>query len=351
MASSQDGNLGLWSGYTPGDNGWTVQHNQNWDMLDAFVQATVLSVTTTAPPASPANGAAYIVPSGATGAWASNTNKVAVWTSRGTGQWTIYTPKAGWMVYNQGDGGEYLYNGSSWVLYYSQKLAVPQDYISGLKMVWNSATSISVTSGSAYISSLGRLSLVNATLTLSSLSLTASTFYHVYLYENSGTPTIECVTTAPAAAYYGTARAKTGDTSRRYIGSVLTDASGNIFGFAHVGNEINYITKIVGGASPFRILLTGQATSTTSYSASGCVPPVSTLAKVRLQNSDASVTCFVADGDYAMSAGVDGQVSVAGNQTVFLNLASGATQNFKYQFQSTPTGGLNHDVIGYVYER
>jgi hypothetical protein len=117
MASSQDGNIGIWSGYTPGDNGWTSQHNSNWDALDALVQPTVKSATTTSPPGSPANGDAYIVPSGATGAWASQTNKIAVWQARtGVAAWQFYSPKNGWTVYDQAAGALKVYNGSVWVI-------------------------------------------------------------------------------------------------------------------------------------------------------------------------------------------------------------------------------------------
>lgn len=358
MASSQDGNLGLYSGYTAGDNGWTAQHNQNWDTLDAMVQATVKSITTTAPPGSPANGDAYIVPAGATGAWASNTNKVAVWAARNSA-WTLYTPKNGWQVYNQADGGDYLYNGTSWVLQGSQKLNVPQDYISGLKMVWNSATSISVTTGAAYIPSLGRLSLVNATLTLSSLSLTASTWYHLYLYENAGTPTLECVTTAPSAAYYGIARAKTGDTSRRYMGSVLTDSSGNIFSFVHDARESRIYYRAAVGGSPFMVLTNGSATTSTNISLSGCVPVTGIAVDVQFYNNDTGgATLRVGNPDMgALSSGLWMARAAANTSSQFdqcITLPTDSSQNLSYVMTGTPAGGsvgASMRCNGYTYER
>lgn len=113
MASSQNGNLGLWSGYTPGDNGWTSQHNTNWDALDTLPQLTIKDNATTTPPGSPANGDAYIVPSGATGAWASNTNKIAVWFSRNSA-WTMFSPRVGWSGYVQSKNAEYVWTGTAW---------------------------------------------------------------------------------------------------------------------------------------------------------------------------------------------------------------------------------------------
>jgi len=91
-------------------------------------------------------------------------------------------------------------------------------------------------------------------ISASSLSLSASTFYHVYAYLNSGTPTIEVVTTAPASPYKGTARSKTGDTSRRYIGSILTDASGYIFDFIHNAHTNHISYYVASNAAPFRVL-------------------------------------------------------------------------------------------------
>ena len=119
MAATQDGNIGIWSGYTPGDNGWTSQHNQNWDAIDALVQPTVKSVTTTTPPTSPANGDAYVVPVGATGAWSGYTGKIAVWVARNSA-WTFYSPKAGWKIINQADSGMYVYSGMAWASAFAQ---------------------------------------------------------------------------------------------------------------------------------------------------------------------------------------------------------------------------------------
>lgn len=115
MASSQNGNVGIWSGYTAGDNGWTAQHNTNWDAIDALLQCTIKNATTTTPPGSPSNGDAYIVATGATGAWASQTNKIAVWVGRSSA-WAFYTPKNGWTTYDQGAANEKVYNGTSWTV-------------------------------------------------------------------------------------------------------------------------------------------------------------------------------------------------------------------------------------------
>ncbi len=53
----------------------------------------VLSVTTIAPPAGPAVGDAYIVPTGATGAWAGHAQKLAIWV--GGANWALIPTKDG----------------------------------------------------------------------------------------------------------------------------------------------------------------------------------------------------------------------------------------------------------------
>ena len=55
----------------------------------------VTSMTTTAPPASPAQGATYLIPAGATGAWSSNVGRIAEWID---GAWSYTTPVDGHAV-------------------------------------------------------------------------------------------------------------------------------------------------------------------------------------------------------------------------------------------------------------
>jgi hypothetical protein len=52
----------------------------------------VLSRSTTAPPGSPAEGHSYIIPSGATGAWAGKTDQIATWIG---GAWAYFAPTEG----------------------------------------------------------------------------------------------------------------------------------------------------------------------------------------------------------------------------------------------------------------
>jgi len=75
-----------------------VTHNEALQALDALVQPVVESRVVTAPPASPLPGEAYIVPAGATGAWAGHAGEIVAYQS---GAWLFYDPAPGWQVYDK----------------------------------------------------------------------------------------------------------------------------------------------------------------------------------------------------------------------------------------------------------
>ena len=73
-----------------------VTHNEAIRALDCIVQLAVISLTLTTPPATPAEGDRYIVPSAASGDWSDQTNKIAAYQD---GAWAFYTPKDGWRAW------------------------------------------------------------------------------------------------------------------------------------------------------------------------------------------------------------------------------------------------------------
>ena len=225
----------------------------------------------------------------------------------------------------------------------------PTDYISGLKMIWNSATSVSVGSGYAVIPSTSKLETVSSTLTLSGLSLSAATFYHIYLFDNAGTATIECVTTAPAAPYFGRARAKTGDTTRRYVGSVRTDASGNVLQFIHnsTSGDVKYEVDI-NNAQLF-LLNTGAATTTTTVSAASCVPITAVLMEGFLENLGTTGNSFISNGDMPPPANTSILFFLRPGNQLFGTILLTSSQTFNYLVSLTST--LSCWCNGYRYER
>ena len=222
-----------------------------------------------------------------------------------------------------------------------------KDYITGLAMVWVSATALTVEVGAAYIPSLDYILEAPSDIALTGLSLSNSTWYHVYFYSNSGTPAIELSTTAPAA-YHGHSYQKTGDTSRRYVGSVKTDASGNLYEFIHQGDLITYSGDCDLDASPFRALSGGQQTTATAVDLSALIPPTSRIGFLRI-SSNADVNSFY--GPTSNVTGLSLNPGDAATQNAIGNYPLTTSQTHYYKFNVAPTGGAYMDVYGYLYKR
>jgi hypothetical protein len=212
--------------------------------------------------------------------------------------------------------------------------------IEGLRLTWNSATSVSVGTGSCYTAG-GDFINVTSALTASSLSLSNSTWYHLYLYLSSGSPALEVVTTAPAT-WKGMAYSKTGDTSRRYVGSIRTDGSGNVLQFQH-DPVSNYCALMY--AVP-TILSNGKATSYTAVSATSYVPVTARFLMLVIVNSDASLNATLNTSDTS----ADVLTSFAATRQVLM-FPCNSSQELRYKYSSTPTNGLFVTLLGFSFER
>jgi hypothetical protein len=89
-----------------------VTYNEAMQALDALVQPAVLSRTTAAPPGTPAEGDAYLVPAGATGTWAGHAEAMAVFRD---GAWVFIVPAAGWLSYVADALEIVIFKAGSWV--------------------------------------------------------------------------------------------------------------------------------------------------------------------------------------------------------------------------------------------
>ena len=227
---------------------------------------------------------------------------------------------------------------------------LPSDYISGLKMLWVSATALSVTSGSACRPSDNFLMAPSATIAKTGLSLSASSWYHVYLYMNGSTPDVEIVTTAPAAAYIGTARAKTGDTSRRYVGSIKTDSSGNVINFDHTPATGTYHYKTNINNNGLYVLSNGGSASQTTIDCSAVIPVSGVRAYAYLENTDTTNTAYVGTPDLNPTTNVTTFVRPNGRLSSQYLLSN---QQMSYQMQAASAGGVGLQVWiqGYIFER
>ncbi|MEQ8599839.1 MAG: DUF2793 domain-containing protein [Devosia sp.] len=100
-----------------------ITHNDALNRLDALVQPVVESTEVTAPPVSPLPGEAWIVPSGATGAWAGHAAEIAAWQA---GAWIFYDPAEGWQVFDRASGALLVFAGTDWVAVAATGAGLPQ---------------------------------------------------------------------------------------------------------------------------------------------------------------------------------------------------------------------------------
>ena len=90
-----------------------ITHNDALNRLDALVQPVVESTAVSTPPVTPLPGEAWLVPSGATGAWSGHVDEIAAWQD---GAWTFFDPAEGWQVFDRASDTLRIFSGSSWVI-------------------------------------------------------------------------------------------------------------------------------------------------------------------------------------------------------------------------------------------
>jgi hypothetical protein len=226
------------------------------------------------------------------------------------------------------------------------KITAVSTLIDGLTMTWNSGTSVTVSIGSCYAED-GSFIDVTSALVKSSLSLTPDTWYHVYVYLSGGTPTAEVVTTAPVV-WKGTAYRKTGDTTRRYIGSVRAGAGGNVLAFGMVGKQVIYAED---EQTIIRVLTGGSATTETDVSLATRIPVTSQMAFLTLANGSSTQVLYTgASGNDNVAPPTTGIVTVAANVAKTVWHLTDASQNISYAM-SAGGGGVNINCLGYLFER
>lgn len=225
-----------------------------------------------------------------------------------------------------------------------------QAHIDGLSIVYVGNKAIDITAGSCYIPGGTNNSFISpSTISLTGQTVLASTMYHVYVYYSSGTPSAEISTSSPVS-YFGAARQKTGDTTRRYIGTILSDPSGNLFRFTHTDNMMEFVTI---ATSPFQVL-SGSATTSTSVSLSGVLPVTAYSAFMIVFNQSTTNVAVRLNVPSVGAATPSGSL-----WGFFPSLFNGfrlqldkGTLSVNYAFDSAPaTAGVILLVRGYLFER
>lgn len=100
-----------------------ITHNEALMQLDVVVQLAVASRTLGVPPVSPTAPARYIVAAAATGAWAGQSGKIALWQD---GAWQFFAPLAGWRAWIAAEDAVAVFNGTAWKTSAESPMSVPQ---------------------------------------------------------------------------------------------------------------------------------------------------------------------------------------------------------------------------------
>jgi hypothetical protein len=90
-----------------------VTHNEALRLLDVAVQLTVQSRALTSPPLIPAQGGLWLVAPGASGVWAGQEGRIALWDE---GQWAYFDARIGWRAQVLDEGLAVVFTPSGWAL-------------------------------------------------------------------------------------------------------------------------------------------------------------------------------------------------------------------------------------------
>lgn len=113
MPVTSDPIFGINLDFDLGSDGHKSATDFNLAMIATMLPKVVESAAITTPPGTPIAFTIHIVPAtGATGAWASNGNKLAC---RFLGAWHFVTPWLGAEFYNKATGTKIAWNGTAWV--------------------------------------------------------------------------------------------------------------------------------------------------------------------------------------------------------------------------------------------
>ncbi|MSU89013.1 DUF2793 domain-containing protein [Rhodobacteraceae bacterium 2CG4] len=88
-----------------------VTVNEALSVLDAVAQLRIVSRDLTVPPQAAVDGQTYVVPSGATGAWAGQEGRIALWANGG---WKYFQPRIGWVAWCEASGASMTFDGVDW---------------------------------------------------------------------------------------------------------------------------------------------------------------------------------------------------------------------------------------------
>ncbi|MEN3753707.1 hypothetical protein ABC733_16950 [Mangrovibacter sp. SLW1] len=219
------------------------------------------------------------------------------------------------------------------------------DYIRGLDITVDS-TLITVGTGEAFIPGVNKTVSIASELTLavSGAGLTASSWYHIYLFDDSGTAAIEISTTEPVD-YAKPAKQKTGDDTRRYIGSFRVTAGNTVIPQFCSNGNCNYEDN---WGSSCRVLSAGTSNVSTSVVANTLNPSTAIRTRVCVTNT----TSYPGYVVWVISRSGRYMVHTAQYGKGIYEVPLLAYPYIYYYWNNTPPdGGAYIDIGGYTYER
>lgn len=217
-------------------------------------------------------------------------------------------------------------------------------YIEGLTLTWTSATSIVIGPGSAYVPSAQKVvAYPGGTIAPSGA---ANTSIHIYL---TAAGAIEQSGTSPAR-YYNQAHQKTGDNTRRYIGSLLAKTTANqVYKFEHYPDQ-GYVCYKHADPQTAPFILLSAVSGIASFSCRPCTPVTAHTLEGAWQNPGSA-------GTYAQFTPSDAGTAITTGWSIFVQ--SGQVQNARCAISSDGTityqasGNAKASVycIGYYFDR
>lgn len=88
-----------------------VTHIEALQRLDTLVQLAVISRSESEPPTGPSEGARYLLPAGALGAWAGQDGALAIFSA---GAWQLLSPREGWRAFVLDEAVELVFAAGAW---------------------------------------------------------------------------------------------------------------------------------------------------------------------------------------------------------------------------------------------
>lgn len=227
--------------------------------------------------------------------------------------------------------------------------------IRGLKLsVAADGQTVTVSSGYAYIPNQGRaLSQSDMSVVVTGV---VSAWRHFYIANDNGVLAFEASATAPADPYQGTARTKSNDPTRRYLGSLYFNASGITLAFLHsqVGDRANRISFIPPGGAAIaqsRLLNIATGTTPTIVDASAVIPATCRLMYCLINNTSTS-DAYIGTPDGGTLSATNFLLYIKANQAGQFDVEVNGNQLLNYFLNGIITlGGLTIQVRGYLFDR